>query len=672
MSCKLIDYQRDCWDLVDPPELKPYGDISGIGVVIGFMGTGYLVVVLLISNYLLAHDPAKDPFHNRQAQANSAIDQNDVDSSWWRPNPIDVLFLGWVRTLPGLHYLRRRFPDLDIAFNKSIISLCDVQIITGLGILISGFLSLRCGLSAYHWQTIVSIAWFSSVSHLAGLTALRSHLRSHIWKRNIRLILMFVLLVLLVVSNIPVGYFDWAEYVYIDPLAERIKSPSYPADPAICYFDIQRVPHIRQARIDAFNITTDYYFSDVAYFTRGYTFESMVASILLIMFGFIWRSFKLVGFLSRTINSNVRRPVSLALHKLISRLYRLSKSQEQQTMLPGRSKVCWRRETIHIILVQPLLASLITLRIIVDTFNSTLFEISWLIVSLVWGTLRITAYRHAGQALLNNNSLDEEGQWTFGQILAVLLLIAPLFTVIGIFSSADERRISHAFSSMEFISFEDIQRERPIPIMDASSPASSERGISDLSQESPIQAYNLYPLKTHRNDLINDLIRRYHNGTPWLTPFAIAATLTIIGFSITALILFFEFFYFTGPPMETWFEGSFGYWNVLFGFTASCTIAIAIGLALDEWIGSYSYFGWKRIFFFWLSTSILNFPLISNWLLIHIPVQPTESSDFWAPIIEMILTDSITYGVYILICLCKYCFGRSNMAGKALCMMPAT
>lgn len=98
----------------------------------------------------------------------------------------------------------------------------DIQIVTGLSILISGFIQLRCGLSVYHWQIIVYLAWFSSITHLCCLTFLRSYLFNHSGQRLWRLISMLIIIIMLVVGLVSTGYFDW----------------SCPGSNAICYFGL--------------------------------------------------------------------------------------------------------------------------------------------------------------------------------------------------------------------------------------------------------------------------------------------------------------------------------------------------------------------------------------------------------------------------------------------------
>ncbi|KAF4482896.1 hypothetical protein CGGC5_v009641 [Colletotrichum fructicola Nara gc5] len=99
------------------------------------------------------------------------------------------------------------------AFHKCILSLADAQLITGISILVSAYWSLKHGpgLSAYHWETAVYLAWFSSVTHLSALTFLRTYLAKHPKGRLCRLIFMFILLVLLFVGIIPTGHFEFLD-----------------------------------------------------------------------------------------------------------------------------------------------------------------------------------------------------------------------------------------------------------------------------------------------------------------------------------------------------------------------------------------------------------------------------------------------------------------------------
>ncbi|KAF4858709.1 hypothetical protein CGCSCA2_v007178 [Colletotrichum siamense] len=71
--------------------LEPYADISGTGVLVGFIGTAYLAFVLVTVSYFLAFDPSENPFNSR-----ITVDE-DAANAYWKPNPIDKRLIAWIR-----------------------------------------------------------------------------------------------------------------------------------------------------------------------------------------------------------------------------------------------------------------------------------------------------------------------------------------------------------------------------------------------------------------------------------------------------------------------------------------------------------------------------------------------------------------------------------------------
>ncbi|KXJ94994.1 hypothetical protein Micbo1qcDRAFT_200450 [Microdochium bolleyi] len=67
------------------------------------------------------------------------------------------------------------------------------------------------------------------------------------------------------------------------------------------------------------------------------------------------------------------------------------------------------------------------MRIFLDVTASMLMEICWLLASVVWGTLKIFNSRK----FVSREIREAESQWTFGQLLPVLLLLAAVFTALN-------------------------------------------------------------------------------------------------------------------------------------------------------------------------------------------------------------------------------------------------
>ncbi|KAF4818558.1 hypothetical protein CGCTS75_v011973 [Colletotrichum tropicale] len=160
-------------DCESPPDST---DISDPDVSIGFVGTGCLMIVLLIIYYVAVFDPKLDPLR----KPGQAMKNQD------RPNAIDVAVLRRVRWA--------------LATLGCILAMSDIQIATGLAVLISGYHELPRMISAYHWMIIVYTAWFSSVAHLAALSHLRTYYANHPERFIWRLVLIFCVVTMLSVA----------------------------------------------------------------------------------------------------------------------------------------------------------------------------------------------------------------------------------------------------------------------------------------------------------------------------------------------------------------------------------------------------------------------------------------------------------------------------------------
>lgn len=267
-SCKRED---------QPLDLKPYGDIAGTGVscfefspplshdangdathfkvVIGFMGTAWLAVALIICHYFVAFDPCEGPFAE---SGNERIRGNPIDlmvidlvrpmlKRFQRPRatadgtnrtdgrtPERAIITRWRHAfekveIPSASIRRRRVTDL---ISQSILTFCDIQVITGLGILVSTFIAVADGLSAYHYQIAVNLAWFSNLTHIAGLTMLRRYLHQRPLEKRLRWSSMAILAVMLLVALEPTIFFNWPNY--------GEKTASWYTYHAGCFFDTNR------------------------------------------------------------------------------------------------------------------------------------------------------------------------------------------------------------------------------------------------------------------------------------------------------------------------------------------------------------------------------------------------------------------------------------------------
>ena len=140
-------------------------------------------------------------------------------------------------------YVRRKFrlKRTDVwapTIRKSIMMISDQQLVTGIAILAGAYSQLHCGkISAYHWQLIVYLAWFSSLTYLTTLTVLRQYFREHPTIRAWRVSLMLIVALLLSVALLPTGRRDWRyldNHIFDGVLTDRSNFAG--GVPALCAF----------------------------------------------------------------------------------------------------------------------------------------------------------------------------------------------------------------------------------------------------------------------------------------------------------------------------------------------------------------------------------------------------------------------------------------------------
>ncbi|KAL3434218.1 hypothetical protein BDV09DRAFT_204893 [Aspergillus tetrazonus] len=377
----------DCsYNCSQRPNIEFDSDITGPGVVIGYVGAAGITVVLIIFHFLVAYEPGLDPFRDENNAGYRSVP--------FRPNPVDLMILRFIKwPFKRFKGFRGSNPSSWSYFNtpltrQSILAMSDLQLATGTAILISGYAQLRCGLSSYHWLVITRLAWFSSLTHLSCLTFLRNYLYKQKSQRQWRLVFMLVLVIMLITAMVPTGGYMWNYAISV--------MPGY----AICLFS-----------------------TPVLSGSVG-TIMSMAILVLLIGLGFIFRVIKLHKPLSLFMVKTLRRNISQYLRGLLWMLYRWKDHSKRPRRVAG------------IILYYPALALFLSLRLVADHFSSMFFEVYWLLASFLiglWSLLRILNVSHLEphfDTLFNGININK---WSFGQVMPVILLATPLINVLESF-----------------------------------------------------------------------------------------------------------------------------------------------------------------------------------------------------------------------------------------------
>jgi hypothetical protein len=194
---------------------------------------------------------------------------------------------------------------------------------------------LTCGLSAYHWQVVVYLAWFSSLTHLSCLSVLRSYLYKKPGQRLWRWIAMAVIIVMLVTAIVPTGNFNWFES---SDATEQQQLQPPPGSYAICLY---RHPVLKNSE----------------------NYPSMVISTLLLILGFLNRIVRLHKRLSIDLALYLRSRLSEFIRKYLRRIYAWCDVQTTP------------RSLSRLLVYRPLLTIFLVFRLSLDLWSSMFLEV---------------------------------------------------------------------------------------------------------------------------------------------------------------------------------------------------------------------------------------------------------------------------------------------------------
>ncbi|KAM4067248.1 hypothetical protein HRG_012216 [Hirsutella rhossiliensis] len=132
----------------------------------------------------------------------------------------------------------------------------------------------------------------------------------------------------------------------------------------------------------------------------------MVSSAILLVSGVTASLCKKFQPLSRPLSSGLRRILRKAtLHVLAW----LAPERPFDNGADGAQRRFLREMRFHLVF-RPALAIVFTLRLFLDLFNSTLTEGFWILVPMLWGTLKLAVARTSP----SRDMTIEENRWSFG------------------------------------------------------------------------------------------------------------------------------------------------------------------------------------------------------------------------------------------------------------------
>lgn len=306
-----------------------------------------------------------------------------IDASLLRP--VDFC----VHRLPSR---RRTNPSWHKALHQCVLLFSDQQIVTGIAICIAGFIGLHGRISVYHFQIVIMLAWMSSSVHLSALTMLGGYFRKKPALLGWRIVGMLVLLVLLLVALVPTASNLWAIWWGPDQKSHDVTTSW--AIPAKCFF--------------------------FKTWGEGVNPDAPLSYLILII-SYIWKIGALFKSSRNVFHRRIRGPGEYFLERILhTEALKASKRRAKRSL----SWKYYAAMTVYIISMA------------IFEFAASFAASLWLsYLGLVYGTIQIVIPRHQN-AWWNK----KEDEWSFGQIVPLVLLIQPLGAILENYGGRKQKK----------------------------------------------------------------------------------------------------------------------------------------------------------------------------------------------------------------------------------------
>ena len=338
-------------------------------------------------------------------------------------NEVDKMVLTKISPLRPVQTVQR----LELALRSIVLMFSDQQVVTGIALLASGYAQLNSRINNYHWQMLVYLAWFSSLTHLTTLTVLRQYFRDNRKARLWRAVLMLITVMMLGAALLPTSDTLWLNasepLLWLDPNHRKHLVPILA--PALCYF----------RRLGSRD-------SDDRF--KSWTGASMIISLVVLISGYITRMLKLSDWASGTCKQYLRMVPSEKIRTIrgifLARLNRPA---------PSFDKIHWAVayltvETLYVWLkafcdiyesMTAEVCMMLSTLMLVKLAGLISPKIIWLASALAWGTRNLFMAR-------SDAASSEENIWGFGQMFPVVLLVLPILSALETYYGKPGQAIS--------------------------------------------------------------------------------------------------------------------------------------------------------------------------------------------------------------------------------------
>lgn len=308
----------------------------------------------------------------------------------------------------------QRCVKLTKAVESTILTISDMQLITSVTILVSGYLQLPKGISLYHWTTIVYLAWFSALTHLATLTSLRHFFRSRPVMATGRVILMGLVLVLLSVAFVPTGFNSQRSQATWDGTdVDHARSDYYRhllSAPTLCFYSSQFTKDALASLGTATQVPGDKWYTESIVFSSPFNVGLVGISVVFLVTSYVTRVIRTYVPPSRTVEHWLR----ILPMDFLQKRYRIAKAKRplSRSRMPNN------------VYKAILIISITLAEAFYEIGDSMLWEILWLSSAVAWGTLRLIGLRM-------DTALVGKASWGFGQVLALGLCVLPIWDFVN-------------------------------------------------------------------------------------------------------------------------------------------------------------------------------------------------------------------------------------------------
>jgi hypothetical protein len=341
-------------------------------------------------------------------------------------NDVDLLVVSRIRRLlrlgDGTHINTATKRIRADALSRFVLALSDQQLVTGLAVLITGYYK-RCTISGYHFNLVANLAWFSSTCHLSTLAVLHDFLMNHPVLKTWRVIGMISVLGLLFHAQL---YIQW--YPIPSLLIQCTFENGFPV------------------------LDRDEYYGLGA-------FNERIQWLAIVIFLFFAYGNNLVRLCAAPPATGILSLFELCLRDHLDLPPQLSAITRYQTYR-GSLQNHWDKLTIFQALSKRLKLLWLDIEFYVTIFmESFLWEIVWMMFGNTFGIMEIYSKRWDTYAApfteyTNYNVVGSESAMSFGQMVALLLLVLPVLAAgeayYGIVSPPlDCHRMDHMLTAFE-------------------------------------------------------------------------------------------------------------------------------------------------------------------------------------------------------------------------------